>query len=835
MKKHIKLVITCLVLLVCVNLNAQYKYAAPDGLSTNTGEIDSPYDLQTALSTLLPGETLWLRGGDYTETGTYVTNGAHGTAGHPITISSYPGEWARINGNVICTNIVGADDPDELEEGEEPDPGSVQCRPILNVNRHYYIFKNFEITMISDDDPSTIEDNFSRYRGNYTTTVANPSSNPETYPLINRSGISHTNGINCKFINLIIRNLGGNGIGSWRATGGAEIYSCLIYNNGDQAIDEGDPATHPISGSGIYMQNQTNLWKNINNNIFFNNFKVGAKLWSASNFAPHVDFLKNVNFNNNVVLNTGSPLSSAVGKECFIAAGASQIEGEGVVHDVNIKRNFMYHNSSAGAGYAAVEVLLIGTEQAGEDDFGDNMFYNEVHNVNVLDNYLIGNKQGLRLVRVRDIAFKRNIVKSNYMFSIQNTNTPWCVGPSSINTMTSTSWDFDENNYFSKNGPVGDLFLVQRIGDPNTHGQSRKRKLDQVRGVLSHCTDEHLDFESANSTNYNTSGFFNHLPLIISNNNNNDYTPTNDDNANIISITQNKHKPNEFKIVVFDYNGIDVKVNLKDYSIPDGLPYTIRDVENYFTTLDDPSNFGNIFNGNTHTIVVPMSLSDIDVPNGHYPAKDDWGVVPRKSDPQVGVFIVEFDVEECQLQYVLQGFTEDEDKLYLAEDNIITGEHPDTELQYIVDGNTKVTYKAGTNIIFKAGTHIKARDDEDHPVLAQIEPCSSSNSGLEYVGEDYLNPETRKSMTQSKVNEKVIYSIKVAPNPATTKIAISSSEKMSHMKLTNTLGRTFLEMNVNQNSTKNAELDLSNVPSGLYFLQVTLTNGDIVTKQVIKK
>ena len=45
-------------------------------------------------------------------------------------------------------------------------------------------------------------------------------------------GISHTTGVNCKFINLKIYNLPGLGIGSWNSTGGTVIESCMIYNNG---------------------------------------------------------------------------------------------------------------------------------------------------------------------------------------------------------------------------------------------------------------------------------------------------------------------------------------------------------------------------------------------------------------------------------------------------------------------------------------------------------------------------------------------------------------------------------------------------------------------------
>ena len=75
---------------------AQY-YVSTNGSNSNNGSLNSPWQtLQYALGRLSPGDTLYLRGGTY-----YVQNAStslKGTASAPITIRSYPGERASIDG-----------------------------------------------------------------------------------------------------------------------------------------------------------------------------------------------------------------------------------------------------------------------------------------------------------------------------------------------------------------------------------------------------------------------------------------------------------------------------------------------------------------------------------------------------------------------------------------------------------------------------------------------------------------------------------------------------------------------------------------------------------------
>ena len=74
-------------------------YVSPSGSDNNSGTLSSPWQtLGYALGKLSPGDTLYLRGGTYYEH--EINVGVKGTAAAPITIQSYPGERAVIDGGV---------------------------------------------------------------------------------------------------------------------------------------------------------------------------------------------------------------------------------------------------------------------------------------------------------------------------------------------------------------------------------------------------------------------------------------------------------------------------------------------------------------------------------------------------------------------------------------------------------------------------------------------------------------------------------------------------------------------------------------------------------------
>jgi len=89
-------VISCLAgfLSQATNAWAASYYAAPNGSGTSC-TVESPCALNSGLGKLVPGDTLYLRGGTYNQ---IVSFSESGTSGSRITISGYPGETAIIDG-----------------------------------------------------------------------------------------------------------------------------------------------------------------------------------------------------------------------------------------------------------------------------------------------------------------------------------------------------------------------------------------------------------------------------------------------------------------------------------------------------------------------------------------------------------------------------------------------------------------------------------------------------------------------------------------------------------------------------------------------------------------
>src|SRR6266540_1785598 len=111
MNRSFVFAIICASLATFTPVRATTFYASPTGTHSASGTLASPWDLRTALNSSLiqPGDTVYLRGGVYY--GKYNTP-LTGTAASPITIRSYPGEWARLDGYapVTPTATIGSTD-----------------------------------------------------------------------------------------------------------------------------------------------------------------------------------------------------------------------------------------------------------------------------------------------------------------------------------------------------------------------------------------------------------------------------------------------------------------------------------------------------------------------------------------------------------------------------------------------------------------------------------------------------------------------------------------------------------------------------------------------------
>ncbi len=201
---------------------AEY-YVAPNGSPSGTGQLQNPWNLQTALnhpSIVRPGDTIWLRGGTYPGKYRSVLRGA---VNQPIIVRQYPGERAKIDAN---TN--------------ESTPA------VLTADGNWTWFWGIEIT----------------------------NSNPTR-----RLGSSRPTGIdvfgpNIKIINMVVHD-NGSGFGLWNGADDSEIYGTLIYYNGWEGGDRGH-------GHSIYSQNRLGL-KRITDNIYFKSYSHGIHIYGSEN------------------------------------------------------------------------------------------------------------------------------------------------------------------------------------------------------------------------------------------------------------------------------------------------------------------------------------------------------------------------------------------------------------------------------------------------------------------------------------------------------------------------------------------------------------------------
>jgi hypothetical protein len=179
-------------------------HVSPSGTDAGDGSEASPWDLATALahpSALQPGDIVWLHGGLYA--GSFVSS-IRGEEGNPVTVRSYPGEWAVVDGASSEENT-------------------------FSLEGAWAVYRDFEVT----------------------------NSNPERYG--GRPEGVYVTGENLKLVNLVIHDTGNNGF--WQPALNLELYGCLIYNNG---YDDADRA----HGHGVYTQNLDGTKRIADNVIF---------------------------------------------------------------------------------------------------------------------------------------------------------------------------------------------------------------------------------------------------------------------------------------------------------------------------------------------------------------------------------------------------------------------------------------------------------------------------------------------------------------------------------------------------------------------------------------
>ncbi len=182
---------------------ARQCFVSPEGKAENPGMREAPWDLASALAgrqKVSPGDVIWVRGGTYK--GKFEVK-LVGKDGAPVHVRACPGERATIL-----------------------DGGMTVVEPAS-----YVWLWDLEIA-----GSAPVEKRETKQTG----------SSPTDLP--GGDGLNVYTGKGCKFINLVIHDNVGSGVGWWVGSTESEFHGCLIYNNGWRAPDRGH-------GHCIYAQN----------------------------------------------------------------------------------------------------------------------------------------------------------------------------------------------------------------------------------------------------------------------------------------------------------------------------------------------------------------------------------------------------------------------------------------------------------------------------------------------------------------------------------------------------------------------------------------------------
>jgi hypothetical protein len=305
------------------------------GAPGNSGTISSPWDLQTALnqpSAVVPGTTIYLRGGTYSGK---FTSSLAGMPANPITVRSYPGEWAKIDGYVTTTlssnidasqttitvadasklpvalTITFQDQPGDAA-GEQAQIGDKNGN-VLTLNRGWNGTTakphSAGTTIILGGDQLRITGSDTIYR-DFEVMSSDPVRSWGSLiqgadaPHSRGTGVSQLGDARNKLVNLIIHDNGG-GLGAWPSSKDSEAYGCLIYNNG--YIDG-----NGVAGHGWYIQNNPGSIKTYRDDITFNNQFFGFQEESVTGNTVNIVNDGLVVFNNPILIGAGDGIADNI-------------------------------------------------------------------------------------------------------------------------------------------------------------------------------------------------------------------------------------------------------------------------------------------------------------------------------------------------------------------------------------------------------------------------------------------------------------------------------------------------------------------------------------------
>ncbi len=346
------------------------------GTAMGNGSLQHPWDLQTALSqksdVVNGDDIIWLHEGIYN--GRYLSNLNSTVLNKNIVVMPFKDDKVVLNGNVTSKRTS-----------------------VLEVRGKQVTFKDFEITFLGEFSKLQTDTDFQKV-----------------------DGINHASGVGCKFINLIIHNNPGSGFGSWNRTADTEINGCIIFNNGYYSNKRG-------SGVGIYVQNSSEKYRLIKNNIIFNNYYKGIEVWSDNRNAKET-YVKNIILENNVIFN--SALVTGIPRDNLIIA-TNDNNGVNIARNIKVLNNIFYHNTNYSKNEIDGEMpsLTLGFNARAP-----------IEDVILTGNMILGRNDGIRIQYAKSLAFHNNVVYAGFVR----------FNKSFYTNFNSKGWEFSGNRYFTR-------------------------------------------------------------------------------------------------------------------------------------------------------------------------------------------------------------------------------------------------------------------------------------------------------------------------------------------------------------------------------------------------
>ena len=309
-------------------------YVATTGNDSNPGTIASPWrTIQHAANTVQAGDTVYVRGGLYSESVNIGVSGSTGAGS--VTFQSYPGETAIVDGTGLT-------------------PSTSDTQGLFNIaSQSYVTIQSFEIR-------------------NYST------SNANAIP----AGISVSgSGSNIQILNNLVHNItttsekNGNafGIVVYGTEAPASLDSITISGNQVYNLKTGNSESVTVNG------NVTNFA--ITNNIIHDNDNIGIDAigFEGVSSSPTYDFARNGVISGNTVYNITAINNPGEGNQydadgIYVDGGSQIIVERNLLHDndlnieaasehsgrvasfITIRNNVVYHGNSVGisiGGYAS--------------------------------------------------------------------------------------------------------------------------------------------------------------------------------------------------------------------------------------------------------------------------------------------------------------------------------------------------------------------------------------------------------------------------------------------------------------------------------------------------